>query len=162
MKKLITIIILLLPLSLSEAEMYKWTADDGSITFKDTPPPTSLKRKKIKIYNDNDFASTPVLPPEPESSTNKKKTQQVISPKPHFSGTVEIFITDWCGYCKQAMSYMKSNNITYVAFNIEKDPTAKQRYKELGGRGVPLLVIGSNTMSGFSPNTFEYYLNKVR
>jgi len=79
-----------------------------------------------------------------------------------FNGTVEIYVTSWCGYCKQAVKYMKSKGIAYVAYDIEKDSAANQRHKELGGRGVPLIIIGSNRMSGFSAETLEYYLNNSK
>ena len=77
-----------------------------------------------------------------------------------FSGTVELYVTSWCGYCKKALAYVKDNNIKYVAYDIEKDSAANQRYKEMGGRGIPLIIIGDNIMSGFSQETFEHYMNK--
>jgi len=49
-----------------------------------------------------------------------------------------------------------------VAYDIEKDSAAMQRHRELGGRGVPLIVIGSKKMSGFSQESFEYFLNNSR
>jgi glutaredoxin-like YruB-family protein len=82
--------------------------------------------------------------------------------KTRFSGTVEIYVTDWCGYCKKALAYMKSHNIRYVAYDIEKDEAAMQRHKDLGGRGVPLIIIGSNKMSGFSAENLEYYLDNSK
>jgi glutaredoxin-like YruB-family protein len=166
MKIILAIITLLLTFSLAEAEMYQWIAEDGSVTFKDTPPPASKKRKKVKVYNDSDFAPEP--PPQPAAKTRSDKrstsssSPTAASKKARFSGTVEIYVTDWCGYCKQALSYMNSKNIPYVAYNIEKDSGAKQRHKELGGRGVPLIIIGSNKMSGFSPANLEYYLDNSR
>ena len=53
-----------------------------------------------------------------------------------------------------------NNNIKYVAYDIEKDSAAKQRYEEMGGRGIPLIIIGDNIMPGFSQETFEHYMNK--
>ena len=163
MKTLLTIIIVLLTFSLAGAEMYKWIADDGSVIFKDTPPPATGKRKKVKVYSDSDFDPAP--PHQPESGSQSAKKSAVPAPqtapaKERFSGIVEIYVTSWCGYCKQAQSYMKSKGISYVAYDIEKDNAAKQRHKELGGRGVPLIIIGSNKMSGFSAETLENYLNK--
>ncbi len=46
--------------------------------------------------------------------------------------------------------------------NFEKDSSARQRQEELGGRGVPLIIIGANRMSGFSEETLEYYLNNSK
>lgn len=162
MRILIVIFALLLSFSLAGAEMYQWVAEDGSVTFKDTPPPSSKKRKKVKVYDDGDFAPAPPQQPESLSRSSKNTAQPVTSKKARFNGTVEIYVTDWCGYCKQAQDYMKSNGIPYVAYNIEKDSAAKQRHKELGGRGVPLIIIGSNKMSGFSSGSLEYYLNNSK
>jgi glutaredoxin len=166
MRIVLTIITLLLSFSLAEAEMYQWIAEDGSVTFKDNPPPVSRKRKRVKVYNDSDFAPAPPQQPVSEGRSDKKTSVSapitVTAHKARFGGTVEIYVTDWCGYCKQALSYMTSKGIPYVAHNIEKDSSAKQRYKELGGHGVPLIIIGSNKMSGFSPKALEYYLDNSR
>lgn len=144
--------------------MYQWVAEDGSVTFKDTPPPASKKRKKVKVYNDSDFAPAPPPPAASErpGSRSAAKAEPAAAKKERFSGTVEIYVTDWCGYCKQALSYMSGKGIPYVAHNIEKDSGARQRYKELGGRGVPLIIIGAHRMSGFSEKNLEYYLNNSR
>jgi glutaredoxin-like YruB-family protein len=77
-----------------------------------------------------------------------------------FDGVIEMFVTDWCGYCKKAKKYMDSKGIRYVAYDIEKDSAAKSRFEGLGGRGVPLILIGSHRMSGFSPEALENYINK--
>jgi len=165
MKTLLIIITILISTSLAEAEMYQWVADDGSVTFKDTPPTAAKKRKKVKVYNDSDFDPAP---PVQAASVGRKSNSPARTAAPatakneRFSGTVEIYVTDWCGYCKQALSYMSSKGIPFVAYNIEKDSSAKQRHKELGGRGVPLIIIGNNKISGFSAENLEYYLNNIK
>ena len=74
--------------------------------------------------------------------------------------TVEIYVTEWCHYCRDAQSYMKSRGIPFTAYDIEKDSAANRRYTELGGGGVPIVVIGgSNKMFGFSKERFEYLMN---
>jgi len=166
MRILIALAILLLTVSVALAEMYQWTAEDGSVTFKDTPPPVSKKRSKVKVYKDSDFVAAPpdqpLTPPGNEKNSVKAPSQPAPAKKERFSGTVEMYVTDWCGYCKQAQSYMKSKGIPYVAYNIEKDSAARQRHKDLGGNGVPLIIIGSNKMSGFSVKSLEYYLDNSR
>jgi len=152
---------LLLMATTSRAEMYRWVDEKGVVTFKDYPPPVSKKRK-VKVYSDSDFDPAP--PRQSPAETVKRSNQRSTAPQPtpskneRFNGTVEMYVTDWCGYCKKAAAYMKSRNIPFVAYDIEKDNGAKQRHKELGGRGVPLIIVGNNRMSGFSPETLEYYL----
>jgi glutaredoxin-like YruB-family protein len=154
---------LLLMATTSRAEMYRWVDKDGVVTFKDYPPPVSKKRK-VKVYSDSDFDPAPPRqsPTEPAPHSKKRSVATVSKPEPskneRFNGTVEMYVTDWCGYCKKAAAYMRNRNIPFVAYDIEKDSGAKQRHKELGGRGVPLIIIGNNRMSGFSPETLEYYL----
>lgn len=166
LKVLVVVLTVLLSSSLALAEMYKWVDDKGVVTFKDTPPPSSKKRKKVKVYSDHDFAAAP---PSQSATAGKSGTgaanssSQTASPKAsRFNGTVELYVTSWCGYCKKAESYLKSNGVPYVAYDIEKDSAANKRHKELGGRGVPLIIIGSNKMNGFSQENLEYYLNNSR
>lgn len=147
----------------SRAEMYRWE-ENGVVTFKDTPPPAAKKRK-VRVYKDNDFAVPPPVPVSSKSSakhtvTHAQPQQPEIKKAECFTGTIEMYSTEWCGYCVAAESYMKSRNYPYVKYDIEKDRAAKRRHKELGGRGVPLIIIGTNKMSGFSPDTMEYYLGK--
>ena len=162
---IIIVLTVLLAAQSSWAEMYQWIGEDGSVTFKDTPPPASKKRKKPKVYTDADFAPAP--PPQPAGSAPARHTKDSPSPqdwpapkKERFTGTIEMYVTDWCRYCKAAESYMRSKNYPYVKYDIEKDSSAKRRHKELGGRGVPLIIIGTNKMSGFTPENLEYYMDK--
>lgn len=152
--------------SLAGAEVYQWVDKNGAVTYKDTPPPPSKKRKKpVKVYSDDDptlFANS-----QGSSTQHGSATRTAAASNPtastaksrRFTGTVEIYVTDWCPYCKAAERYMTSKGIPFVAYDIEKDSAAERRHRELGGRGVPLIVIGSHKMSGFSPKGLEYYLN---
>lgn len=163
-RTLLAMITLLLAFSVAGAEMYQWVDDKGVVTFKDTPPPASKKSRKVKTYQEGDFAAAPPYQPAPKARNDKSSAIAASKPpspaKAHFTGTVEMYVTDWCGYCKKAEKYLTGKGIPYVAYDIEKDSAANKRHKELGGRGVPLIVIGSNKMSGFSPEALDYYLNK--
>lgn len=146
----------------SHAEMYKWEDENGVVTFKDTPPPASKKRK-VKVYRDNDFAAEPSAPAPSKNSRSStfpasQSPQAAVKKTERFTGTIEMYATTWCGYCAAAENYMKSKNYPYVKYDIEKDGAARQRHKELGGHGVPLIIIGANKMSGFSPGAMEHYL----
>ncbi|MRR58966.1 MAG: hypothetical protein EG824_12250, partial [Deltaproteobacteria bacterium] len=53
--------------------------------------------------------------------------------------TVEIFVTSWCGYCRMMEKALDKKGVAYTTFDIEKDDRAAQIYRDLGGRGVPLV-----------------------
>ncbi|MGC1403849.1 MAG: glutaredoxin domain-containing protein [Thermodesulfobacteriota bacterium] len=70
--------------------------------------------------------------------------------------TVEIYVTDWCPYCAQAIKFLQANQIQYVAYDIEKDSQAAKRYRELSGRrGVPFAIINGKKIHGFSAQTYS-------
>src|SRR5690554_53931 len=73
-------------------------------------------------------------------TTNKPVTQ---------SKTVIMYATSWCPYCQKAREYFAANNIHYTEYDIEKDEQALQRYKSLGGRGIPFILIDELRISGF-------------
>ena len=160
----IVIVTFMVCCSLASAEMYQWVDDNGVVTFKDTPPPPSKRKNKVKVYYDSDFAPSPSTPPPAEKQNAPSTFKQIIQPSPkkaqHANGPVEVYMTSWCGFCKKTMKYLDSMGVSYVTYDIEKDNAARLRHKELGGHGVPLIVIGSHKINGFSPELIDFYLKQ--
>lgn len=72
---------------------------------------------------------------------------------------VEIYTTSWCGYCKQAVAYLKSQRIPFTEYDIEKDEAAARRWQEISaGGGVPVAVIGKRVVRGYSRELYEKLL----
>lgn len=67
------------------------------------------------------------------------------------AGKVVLYSTEWCGFCKKAVSHMQQNSIPFVERDVERDPASKAEFTQLGGKGVPFLVFGQKTMQGASP-----------
>jgi glutaredoxin len=75
------------------------------------------------------------------------------------TATVEIYITSWCRYCKEAIKYFEDNHISYVAYDIEKDSAAAKRKDRLSSRqGVPFAVINGKKIYGFSAQAYSQAL----
>lgn len=68
---------------------------------------------------------------------------------------VVMYATSWCPYCSKARKYFRANHIPYTEYDIEKDATAKQRHQELGGGGVPLILVDKERIRGFSEESFR-------
>jgi glutaredoxin len=68
---------------------------------------------------------------------------------------VVMYATDWCPYCARARAHFRRNGIDYVEYDIEKSASARAEHKRLGGRGVPLILIGEQRMDGFSETRFD-------
>jgi glutaredoxin len=73
--------------------------------------------------------------------------------------TVEIFVTSWCGYCKMMEKDLDKEGIAYTTYDVEKDDNAAKIYRELHGRGVPLVRVGSKVVFGYDPKTVISYAN---
>ena len=58
------------------------------------------------------------------------------------AGTVTMFSTTWCGYCRRLKSQMDRAGIGYTEVNIEEDETAAEFVREVneGNQTVPTLL----------------------
>jgi mycoredoxin len=72
---------------------------------------------------------------------------------------VEVFMTSWCGYCGKMIRFLDEKGIHYTAYDIEKDKSAEAIYRRLGGRGVPVVRVGSHVVHGYDPEGVLAYYN---
>lgn len=68
---------------------------------------------------------------------------------------VVLFSTHSCGYCKKARRYLEGQGVAYQEFFIDDSEQAYDQFKDLGGRGVPLLVIGDEVIKGYNPSAIS-------
>lgn len=73
---------------------------------------------------------------------------------------VVLYTTAWCGYCKQARRYLAEKGIAYREYDIEKSTVANRQHKLAGGQGVPLLVVGDRSQSGFSRSGYDRFFSQ--
>ena len=66
-----------------------------------------------------------------------------------------MYSTSWCGACKRAKQYFNENGINYVEYDVETNEKGKQDFRELGGRGVPIILVGNKRLNGFTASSFE-------
>lgn len=53
------------------------------------------------------------------------------------------------------MTYMDERGSEYLEKDVEDDVDLRREFYARGGRGVPLIVVYGETMSGFDPARFE-------
>jgi glutaredoxin-like YruB-family protein len=63
---------------------------------------------------------------------------------------VKMYVTSWCPYCKKARAYLTQRGIRYAELDIEKSREARAEYDRLGARGVPVILVGTQRMNGYS------------
>jgi glutaredoxin len=83
------------------------------------------------------------------------------APATKAAAPVVMYATSWCPYCAKAREYFAKNGIAYVEHDIEKSAAVNAEFKRLGGRGVPLILVGTERISGFSELAFESMLARA-
>jgi glutaredoxin len=122
--------------------IYRWTDADGKVHFGSNPPP-GAKANEVR------------------SRVNAYSAPAETQPAAKAAAPVVMYATSWCPYCAKARAYFAKNGIAYVEHDIEKSATVNAEFKRLGGRGVPLILVGTEKISGFSELAFESMLARA-
>jgi len=70
--------------------------------------------------------------------------------------------TWWCRYCYQARRYLTDNDIDYCEYDIEKSAQGEKLFKDVNGRGIPVLLIGDAVVRGFDEGKLDQLLSTIR
>lgn len=99
-------------------------------------------------------ASPRASPASPQAPSTAPASPASQHPAPA-AVPVVMYATAWCPYCAKARAYFKRTNTAYVEHDIERSAEAHAEFKRLGGRGVPLILIGDEKLRGFNELAFE-------
>ena len=125
--------------------IYRWTDETGK-THIGTHPPAGAKARQL---SDGIGASS--------APAEIRRVPAAAAATP-----VVMYATSWCPHCARARAYFARKGIAYREYDIESSPSAHAEFRRLGGRGVPLIVHGGQTMSGFSERSFEALLARSK
>jgi len=94
---------------------------------------------------------------ELETLLNERSRQRTTAATP--SGkTVVIYSTASCPACVMAKSYFKRKGVPFDERDVNTSPAARAEFEKLGGRGVPLILVGTERMEGFSQRRLDQLL----
>lgn len=71
---------------------------------------------------------------------------------------VILYSASWCGYCKAARHFFIANGIQFTELDVETTTEGREGHKNLGGGGVPVIVVGDEVMHGYSEQGLEELL----
>lgn len=74
---------------------------------------------------------------------------------------VKLYSSRQCHHCKQTKAYLQRNAIPFVEYDIERNHRALKEFQRAGGRGVPLIAIGSLIVNGFNQPQLTKALKKA-
>jgi glutaredoxin len=65
---------------------------------------------------------------------------------------VELFMAEWCGYCRRTEAFLKQNGVPYERKNIEQDARFQREYEALDSNVIPVVRIdGRRVLRGYRP-----------
>ena len=84
---------------------------------------------------------------EPAAEPAGQPTAQPAGQPLPAPGTVTMFTTTWCGYCRRLKGQMEREGITYTEVDIDRDPAAADLVMRLNGgnQTVPTVVFPDRT-----------------
>jgi glutaredoxin len=88
----------------------------------------------------------------------QEKTFAAASARRGEQPDVLLYATEWCGYCAATRSFFAAQGIRYTELDIEKSSVGRDGYRQLGGRGVPLIVIGEDVVHGYDESRLRALL----
>lgn len=137
------------------SEAYNAADMIGAINVGDLPPPTA---GALDSLPDSALDSAPESAPDASGDASSDRVEEEAKVP-----AVELYITSWCGYCRQAREFLHTRGIPFVEYDIERDATAARRKQDLnGGPGVPVALINGHVVVGFSDSVYENALRTVR
>lgn len=128
-----------------------WIEENGVVTSRATFASENPATAEIVSA-----ATRPALTPAPASEGGAAGSKSDPA-----APQVELYVTSWCSYCKQAEKFFRSQGIPFTVYDIEKDSNAARRKAELdSSSGVPLAIINGQKIQGYSEAVYREALKK--
>lgn len=132
----------------AQAGMYKWVDEQGVTHYGDKPP---AGQETLEIKGEISSYTSPEIGNLPEDFFERSRTASVTQ--------VTMYSASWCGVCKRAKAYFQQQNIPFKEYDIDTSEKGKRDFHKLGGKGVPIILVGNRRMNGFSVGRFEQLYN---
>jgi glutaredoxin len=86
------------------------------------------------------------------------RSRAAVGPRPSGGKQVVMYTTSRCPACTAAKQYMAKKGIPYQEIDVEASRDASAAFQKLGGRGVPLILVGEKRMEGFNSQELDRML----
>lgn len=72
-----------------------------------------------------------------------------------------VFTTATCPYCQKARVLLDKEQVAWCEFDVNESSANHALFKEHGGNGVPLAIIGSTKLHGFNKAKYQSAIDKI-
>ena len=68
----------------------------------------------------------------------------------------------WCGICTEARGFLRGGGVVFEEYDVERTERGRALYQELGGGGVPILLVDGVLLRGLDRRQWADVLNAPR
>lgn len=63
------------------------------------------------------------------------------------TNSITVYSAEWCGDCRRSKRLLDSLKVDYIEINVDADPQAAERVKEINGgmQSIPVIVFSDGT-----------------
>ena len=135
----------------ANADFYTWEDENGATQITDYPPPQGKSAKDVQVHKyESDNLTDLQSEEEQKSSSKDKKSKSQKNPE------VVLYTKNNCKDCDKARDFLKSKNIPFTEYNMEKDKDSAALRKEIDdNQDVPFAIINKNHVYGFSESVYN-------
>ena len=157
---MILLIVLFMP-SVCCADLYRWTDANGVQHFSNTPPAEAAGSvRQMKEVTGSEAQDADILQKTIDLFESGAAAEPAArKPKARPTPQVVMYTTPTCGYCHRAKAYFNQRGIPFTELDITQSSKARQQFKALNGRGVPLIIIGDVRVPGFNKAAIDRALD---
>jgi glutaredoxin len=132
----------------AQTNVYRWVDKDGKVQYSDTPPPKDARSSTQRTLGGG----------YPDTSQLPYATQMAMKKSP-----VTLFMSGDCGEpCDQGRALLGQRGIPFTQRNAQANKADAEALKQAAGQlQVPVLLVGSNTLKGFSEESWNAALDSA-
>ncbi|MEK8084867.1 glutaredoxin family protein [Aquabacterium sp. A3] len=126
--------------------LYKVVGPDGKVTYTDRPPAAGAPQpvSTIGASTSGTGANLAGLPYEVRQAAQRFP--------------VQFYTTSPCEPCESARQFLSEQGVPYVEFTVTEDADLQAFRQQFKADGLPVLRVGSKTMTGFNSQEWLSYL----
>jgi glutaredoxin len=132
----------------AQTSVYRWVDKDGKVQYSDTPPPKDATNATQKSMGGggNDNSQLPYA------------TQMAMKRSP-----VTMFMSGDCGEpCVQGRELLAKRGVPFTQRNAQTNKADAEALKKAAGQmQVPVLLVGDNTLRGYSEDSWNAALDSA-
>jgi len=135
----------------ANADFYIWEDENGATQITDYPPPQDKSAKDVQVHKYGSDNLTDL-----QNEDEKKSSSKNSKSKSQKKSEVVLYTKDDCSDCDKARDFLKSKNIPFTEYNMDKNKESVVQRKEIDDtEDVPFAIINKNHVYGFSESVYN-------